>query len=189
MAWLALILCAGCGDSSSGQDLSVPEDMTAVPDQSVVDLRVASDMAMAPICAPTIDRGDAGASMQFMCGASACAVNEYCCAVGTTPGSCKQCCAGGELPVQCSQPVHCGGKPCCVTFMGTTPRDITCQQNQTDFVPDFFGGRTRACVTNADCTAGAPSTSFNLCCDAPQGAKICGNAMLEQLSGGMVNCP
>jgi len=194
MAWLALILCAGCGDSSSGQDLSVTEDMTAVPDLSVVDLRVASDMAMAPICAPTIDRGDAGASMYFMCGGNSCAADEYCC-VGSGSG-CAKCCTG--FAVQCQEPLHCGGFPCCLTVTNIvsmpTPRDVTCETTATGCPPElqFATGtlKTRLCKVDADCTRGAPATPLNQCCTGMMGGqsqRFCLNSALAMMGG--VTCP
>jgi len=190
-----LTLIAGCGEGSDAPDLAAP-DMTAIPDMTVNDLKPPPDLFTPPICAPTADRGDAGASMYFMCGGMACAANQYCCATGvggggTPTGTCNTCCQGANvLPVQCSHPGHCGEKPCCVTLEGMTPHDVSCKTSNSECPPmvSLTGGtsQTRGCRTNADCTIGAPGTMLNECCTV-MGQKSCLNSQLAGFIG--ATCP
>jgi hypothetical protein len=45
---------------------------------------------------------------------------------------------------------------------------------------------------NADCTAGGVTTTYDICCTGMAGGqstKLCANAQIAALSGGMLTCP
>jgi hypothetical protein len=159
---LALVMgVAGCGSNATsedlGADLAVP-DMTAVP----------PDMTAAPRDMTPVVYDLSG---PFMCGNMTCNGGTKCCVVGTGGGATATCtnnCQDGGLSVECRGPQHCGGNPCCATIMGMSASNIRCTTAPTQCPPDFNlqtqSGDTRLCNYDADCTNGAPSTTYKDCC-------------------------
>ena len=180
VASLAGVL-AGCGSNPTS-----PADDGGSGGGGGSDLAVITDSSVAPVDqaggGPTDltvynPPSDAGA---FTCGNDNCNLQTQVCCV-TLPndtgvgggGACatKGQCTNG-LPVSCGGPENCGGKPCCLTLVSKTPKDISCVAAQTDCVPNLdltASGKTRLCHVDADCTAGASGTMYPDCCSGMQG--------------------
>jgi hypothetical protein len=154
-------------------DLSMPRDMTYVL------------------------RQDGG---PVLCGAQSCGGSDKCCIDtrmdgGATPNAyCAATCNAGSISVACRGPSQCGGNPCCVGLQGQSLGNVTCGTSLTSCPPDFnvqtFSGTTRLCEFDADCTAGAPSTMLNKCCQVMaqgQMQKICLSATLASFAGATCN--
>jgi hypothetical protein len=156
-------------------------------------MAVSGDMTSAGDMAREIPDSD-GVS----CGmGQACMNGQQCCVVimgmMATP-MCMDSCPDGSLDVMCDGPEDCSGNPCCasVNLLQMSVNSIMCTQAQTDCNPNIFGGMTRLCHVNPDCTDGAPNTQDPTCCTIMQNGNathICANDTLAQMSGGLLTCP
>ena len=129
--------------------------------------------SVADLALPPVDLANA-----FSCGSSICMGGQKCCVSGMTP-TCATSCSDGGFEAQCNGPANCGGNPCCITIgSGFTVQGVTCTTSASACQPmvdtGTQSGMDRACHTNADCTAGLPSTP------APQLPDCCTNTMTMQ---------
>jgi hypothetical protein len=171
LAFVGLLIVAGCGESglTGGDDLGGGNDLTAsADDMRPPDLATPRDMTY-------VLRQDGG---PVQCGNMTCGGATKCCIETRLDGGnagqtyCAATCNQGSISVECRNPSQCGGNPCCVQLQGQNIRDVQCEDMITDCFPQFdfntFSGQTRLCEFDADCTAGAPSTQLNRCCEVMQ---------------------
>lgn len=191
LALLGIVTLVGCGESGLGTtDLGGPDLSSIVADDMLPpDLSAPRDMTY-------VVRQDGG---PVQCGAMTCGGTNKCCIDTRMDGGgpsayCAATCNQGSVTVACRGPSQCAGNPCCVTLQGQSLGAISCGTALTSCPPDFnlqtFAGTTRLCEFDADCTAGAPSTMLNKCCQIMaqgQMQKICLSATLASFAGATCN--